>query len=71
LDYLIKNNYEYSKILFEYSVKNNIPFIYASSAATYGGGENGYSDEMKDIYLLTPLNPYGFSKQLFDQWLLL
>ncbi|MEC9492771.1 ADP-glyceromanno-heptose 6-epimerase [Flexistipes sp.] len=71
LDYLIKNNYEYSKILFEYSVKNNIPFIYASSAATYGGGENGYSDEMEDISLLTPLNPYGFSKQLFDQWLLM
>jgi len=70
LDYLIKNNYEYSKVLYEYSVKNNIPFIYASSAATYGGGENGYDDEMDDISLLTPLNPYGFSKQLFDQWLL-
>ncbi|TYB32740.1 MAG: ADP-glyceromanno-heptose 6-epimerase [Flexistipes sinusarabici] len=70
LGYLMKNNYEYSKILFEYSVKNSIPFIYASSAATYGGGENGYDDEMEDISLLTPLNPYGFSKQLFDQWLL-
>jgi len=70
LDYLIKNNYEYSKVLYEYSVKNNVPFIYASSAATYGGGENGYDDEMDDIFLLTPLNPYGFSKQLFDQWLL-
>ncbi len=70
LDYLIKNNYEYSKNLFEYSAQNNIPFIYASSAATYGSGENGYDDEMTNISLLTPLNPYGFSKQIFDQWLL-
>lgn len=70
LDYLIKNNYEYSKILFEYSARNDIPFIYASSAATYGGGENGYDDETEDIFSLKPLNPYGFSKQLFDQWLL-
>lgn len=70
LDYLLKNNYEYSKALYRYSAKNNIPFIYASSAATYGGGENGYDDEMNDIFRLTPLNPYGFSKQLFDQWLM-
>jgi len=46
---------------------NHIPLVYASSAATYGDGEKGFDDE-KDIIKLTPLNPYGWSKQQFDVW---
>lgn len=66
-DYLWNNNFEYTKSLWKYCAKKNIPFIYASSAATYGGGERGFDDRM-DIDLLRPLNGYGYSKQLFDQW---
>lgn len=66
-DFLMKNNFEYTKKLWEYSVKKNIKFIYASSAATYGSGEKGYDDK-KDIKGLLPLNKYGYSKHLFDLW---
>ncbi len=69
-DYLMKNNFEYSKILAEYSLKNNIRFLYASSAATYGNGEFGYSDEDSNTLRLKPMNMYGFSKQIFDLWVL-
>jgi ADP-L-glycero-D-manno-heptose 6-epimerase len=44
VDYLMRNNYEYSKKLFHYCIENNIKFIYASSCATYGDGSNGYDD---------------------------
>lgn len=70
LNYLLKTNYEYSKILFKFATEKQIPFIYASSAATYGAGENGYKDDENLIEYLRPLNPYGFSKQLFDLWVL-
>ena len=66
-DYLWNNNFEYTKALWNYCAKKQISFIYASSAATYGDGEKGFSDEM-DIDKLLPLNGYGYSKQLFDQW---
>lgn len=66
-DYLWENNVCYTKQLWEYCAKKNISFIYASSAATYGAGENGFDDEI-DIDRLTPLNGYGYSKQVFDQW---
>jgi len=69
-DFLMKNNYEYSKKLWEYCAKKNINYIYASSAATYGGGEKGYSDDIKDIDKLLPLNKYGYSKYIFDIWAL-
>ncbi len=69
-NYLIKNNFEYSKILARHAFKNNIPFIYASSGATYGGGEFGYEDSDENTCKLKPLNMYGFSKHLFDLWLL-
>jgi ADP-L-glycero-D-manno-heptose 6-epimerase len=69
-DLLLKNNYEYSKILARYSFKNNIRFIYASSAATYGDGSLGFNDDEKNIQTLHPLNMYGYSKQLFDLWLI-
>src|SRR5690606_32583385 len=56
--------------LWSYSSDNRVPFIYASSAATYGGGENGYDDDESLIPKLKPLNPYGESKQIFDLWAL-
>ncbi|MBU4376363.1 MAG: ADP-glyceromanno-heptose 6-epimerase [Candidatus Omnitrophica bacterium] len=68
--YFKKNNVEYSKRLAEYAMKNKIRFIYASSAATYGDGSFGYSDEDKTTYKLKPLNAYGRSKQEFDLWVL-
>jgi len=70
VDYLIKNNLHYSMRLWNYCVKHKIPIIYASSAATYGGGEQGFSDSPKVIPTLRPINPYGYSKQLFDAWVL-
>ena len=66
-DYLWKNNFEYTKALWNYCAEKQIQFIYASSAATYGDGEQGFDDRM-DIDKLLPLNGYGYSKQLFDQW---
>ena len=68
-DSLIKNNYEYSKSLAKYSFKNNVRFIYASSAATYGDGSLGFKDDVNDLFSLRPLNMYGYSKHIFDLWL--
>ncbi|MDD5173661.1 MAG: ADP-glyceromanno-heptose 6-epimerase [Candidatus Omnitrophota bacterium] len=68
--YFIKNNYEYSKSLAVWAKSNKAKFIYASSAATYGAGEFGYDDSNKTTYRLRPLNMYGYSKQLFDLWIL-
>ena len=65
------NNVDYSKRLFEIAVESNIPFIYASSAATYGDGSNGFSDEHSKLNNLEPLNEYGKSKHHFDKWLIL
>jgi ADP-L-glycero-D-manno-heptose 6-epimerase len=67
--YLIKNNFEYSKKIAQQALKHNIRMIYASSAATYGNGENGFDDDLEKIETLRPLNPYGYSKHLFDLWL--
>ena len=69
-DYLMENNYRYSKYLAEYALKQGLRFIYASSGATYGNGELGYSDQHDLIPALRPLNLYGYSKQLFDLWVL-
>ncbi|MDY3738959.1 MAG: ADP-glyceromanno-heptose 6-epimerase [Selenomonadaceae bacterium] len=66
-DFLYKNNYEYTKTLWKFCTENQISFIYASSAATYGDGSQGFNDE-DDIHNLRPLNGYGYSKQLFDIW---
>jgi len=66
--YLIKNNYEYTKLLAQWATDANIRFIYASSAATYGDGSAGFSDGQEEIENLQPLNMYGYSKQLFDLW---
>jgi len=66
--YLIKNNYEYSKLLAQWATGTNIRFIYASSAATYGDGSAGFTDNEEKIGELRPLNMYGYSKHLFDLW---
>ena len=63
-------NLNYSKNLWEKCVKFQIPFIYASSAATYGMGEFGFEDNHKIVEKLKPLNPYGQSKNEFDKWVL-
>ncbi|OGC10955.1 ADP-glyceromanno-heptose 6-epimerase [candidate division WOR-1 bacterium RIFOXYA12_FULL_52_29] len=68
--YMMENNYHYSKRLAQWALAKNIPFIYASSAATYGDGSLGYSDEDAVSLKLQPLNVYGYSKLLFDQWLI-
>jgi len=69
-DYLLKNNYRYSIKLAEFALLNDIPFVYASSAATYGDGSIGFFDNEHQLKMLRPLNRYGFSKHLFDLWLL-
>ncbi len=69
-DILSKLNVEFSKNIWNYCVNNEIPLIYASSAATYGLGEIGYNDDHDLIDKLRPLNPYGDSKNIFDNWAL-
>ncbi len=63
-------NVEYSKKIWNYCTENNIPVVYASSAATYGAGELGYKDDHAIVEKLQPLNPYGISKNEFDKWAL-
>jgi len=65
---LLNSNIRYSQMLWSWCAENNVPFIYASSAATYGLGEHGYNDNESEINQLSPLNGYGYSKQFFDQW---
>ena len=69
-DYLMQNNVRYSQKLWELCLERQIPFIYASSAATYGDGSKGFSDDQSQILDLLPINAYGFSKHLFDLWVL-
>lgn len=66
-DYLWSNNFEFTRSLWNFCAEKQIPFIYASSAATYGDGRQGF-DDCGDIDALRPLNGYGYSKQLFDLW---
>lgn len=67
-DYLMENNFRYSIRLAEYAMKHGHRFIYASSAATYGDGLMGFSDNHSELEDLKPLNLYGFSKYYFDLW---
>ncbi len=69
-DYFMQNNYYYSRILAEWAVQHKIRFIYASSAATYGDGSLGFADNLEISHNLKPLNIYGYSKQIFDLWLM-
>lgn len=68
-DYLMENNFRFSVRLAEWALKNNKRFIYASSAATYGDGSRGFSDDEASLDELQPLNMYGFSKHLIDLWM--
>jgi ADP-L-glycero-D-manno-heptose 6-epimerase len=63
--YLIRNNYEYSKNLFHYCMSEHIPFIYASSAAVYGVNKTCEENPLNE----KPINMYGYSKYLFDQYI--
>ena len=63
-------NLNYSKEIWTICSEKQIPLVYASSAATYGGGEFGYDDSHEVISKLKPLNPYGESKNDFDKWVL-
>ena len=65
---MMKNNYSYSAKLCNWSVEHDIRFIYASSAATYGDGSAGMEDGTDNLSSLRPLNVYGYSKHLFDQY---
>jgi len=65
-EYLMRNNYAYSRILCEYCLARGARFINASSAATYGEGERGFDDDPERLDELRPLNMYGYSKHLFD-----
>ncbi|MBQ7252555.1 MAG: ADP-glyceromanno-heptose 6-epimerase [Kiritimatiellae bacterium] len=66
--YLLDNNYECSKELARYCLAHDARFVYASSAATYGDGSAGYDDSLSASGGLKPLNMYGMSKWLFDEW---
>lgn len=68
-DYLLDNNFRFSQKLAQFAIKNGHRFIYASSAATYGNGSEGFSDDHNKLDSFKPLNMYGFSKHLFDLWL--
>jgi ADP-L-glycero-D-manno-heptose 6-epimerase len=67
--YLFENNYRFSMRLAEYAIDNGHRFVYASSAATYGSGSEGFSDNEDKLDELRPLNMYGYSKHMFDLWL--
>ncbi len=66
--YYETNNFEYTRHLAQWALRHDVRFIYASSAATYGDGSLGYSDEDETTRRLKPLNLYGQSKQKFDAW---
>jgi ADP-L-glycero-D-manno-heptose 6-epimerase len=69
-DYLLRNNYQYTRVLSNWSQAQGARFVYASSAATYGDGSHGYDDDDAATPTLRPLNMYGYSKQMFDLWAL-
>lgn len=67
-DFLLENNYRYSRRLCTWARRTEARFVYASSAATYGDGSEGYADDPERLERLRPLNMYGYSKHLFDLW---
>ena len=67
---LVQDNIQYSQALWSWCAEHKVPLLYASSAATYGGGEQGYEDDESRTDSFRPLNGYGYSKQFFDQWAL-
>jgi ADP-L-glycero-D-manno-heptose 6-epimerase len=69
-DFLLRNNYQYTRVLCNWAMEHEARFVYASSAATYGDGAQGYDDADDVTPTLQPLNMYGYSKQMFDEWAL-
>lgn len=69
-DYLMSNNFHYTRTVCQYALEKGARFINASSASTYGDGQKGFSAQGEALYSLKPLNMYGYSKHLFDLWLL-
>ena len=65
VNFMMSTNYEYSKVLLRFCVKKQIPFIYASSASVYGTGKRGFREEEA---CENPINPYAFSKLMFDRY---
>ena len=65
-DYLMRNNYDFTRRLAHWALSRSARFVYASSAATYGDGAQGMDDRTGDLDSLRPLNMYGYSKHLFD-----
>lgn len=70
VDLFTELNLNYSKQIWAICTRHQIPLIYASSAATYGNGDQGYSDDESSLNLLQPLNPYAHSKHEFDKWVI-
>jgi ADP-L-glycero-D-manno-heptose 6-epimerase len=68
VEFLNRNNFQFTRHLAQYCLERDTRLIYASSAATYGDGGQGYSDDVSQLETLKPLNPYGQSKQDFDVW---
>lgn len=67
-EYLMHNNFHYTQEVFLFCLRNGVRLVNASSAATYGGGEFGFSNDIEITKKLRPLNMYGYSKHLFDLW---
>jgi ADP-L-glycero-D-manno-heptose 6-epimerase len=65
-DFLMRNNFDFTRQLCQWSLSQSARFVYASSAATYGDGTHGMDDKNDDLHRLRPLNMYGYSKHLFD-----
>lgn len=66
--FLARNNYAYSTRLIQWGLRNGAHVVYASSAATYGDGQQGMDDDAAGIERLRPLNMYGYSKLMVDRW---
>lgn len=64
--YMMRNNYQFTKEMAKWCLNNDVRFVYASSAATYGDGTQGMSDIAENLNIFRPLNVYGYSKHLFD-----
>ncbi len=69
-DFLLRNNFQYTRVLCNWAQSHGVRFVYASSAATYGDGAQGYDDADAVTPTLKPLNMYGYSKHMFDLWAL-
>lgn len=70
VDLILENNFALSKALWDWCAQHGVRFIYASSAATYGNGKAGFDDghDLATLKRFTPLNPYGWSKHIFDEF---